>query len=102
MAQWSALGRIDGASQTLYGLRMQRAGRGLTLGFDGIAQGGGFPTLGTPFIQWIGDVNGLGINPGDLEFRFATSPTNASPITMFIMSPRNGVGCCTSINCVVA
>lgn len=76
--QWHSLGRVNGAAQTLTGLRCQRAGRGLLFGFDGPLQSGTTPTLGDPIIQWGGN-NTLSVTPGDLLFRNFTSPTSAAP-----------------------
>lgn len=76
--QWFSLGRLTAPSQTLYGLRVQRAGRGLVMGYSGAVESTTATvatTAGNPFIQWVGsDINS--ITPGDLEFRASTSSNN--------------------------
>ena len=88
--QWSSLGRIQGASQTLYGFRVQRAGRGLSMGFNGSLQST-TPTLGTPFIEWGGN-SGISVTPGDLQFRSFTSPTSAAPVIRYTIRGADGTG----------
>jgi len=73
-SQWSSLGRLSTTGQTLYGLRVQRAGRGLIFGYSGAPQGS-TPTLGTPVIQWVGEG---AVTPGDLLFRTSASSTSAT------------------------
>jgi Chaperone of endosialidase/Secretion system C-terminal sorting domain len=79
-SQWFSLGRLNSATQTLYGFRVQRAGRGLVFGYTGSAQTGVNPTTaGNPFIQWVGN-NATGTpttTQGNLEFR--TSPSSTVP-----------------------
>ena len=94
--QWSALGKVDlsaisSSPQTLYGLRIQRAGRGLTMGYRGVFQNPGTtPTLGTAFIEWIGNNP---TTPGVLDFNFATDPgtpgTPGARATIFKMEPSS-------------
>lgn len=77
--QWFSLGRLTPSStaQTLYGFRIQRAGRGLLFGYSGPNQSGSTPTTaGNPFIQWVGSSP---ISQGNLEFR--TSPSSTGPST---------------------
>ncbi len=88
--QWSSLGRIQGASQTLYGFRVQRAGRALSMGFNGALQTG-TPTLGTPFIEWGGN-SGISVTPGDLQFRSFTNPTSATPVIRYTIRGADGRG----------
>lgn len=79
--QWFSLGKLtpSSTSQTLYGFRIQRAGRGLLFGYSGANQSGGTPTTaGNPFIQWVGN-NATGTpttTQGNLEFRTSASSTN--------------------------
>jgi hypothetical protein len=82
--QWQSIGRVQGVAQTLYGYRVQRAGRALTLGFDGPLQTGGTPTLAEAFIEWGGN-NTISpqVSPGDLLIRNFTSPFSAAPVTRF-------------------
>jgi hypothetical protein len=84
--QWQSIGRVQGAAQTLYGYRVQRAGRALTLGFDGPLQptGSVTPTLAEAFIEWGGN-NTLApaVTPGDLLIRNFTSPFSAAPVNRF-------------------
>ncbi len=81
-SQWFSLGKLtpSALSQTLYGFRIQRAGRGLVFGYSGANQSGGTPTAaGNPFIQWVGN-NATGTpttTQGNLEFR--TSPSSTNP-----------------------
>jgi hypothetical protein len=88
--QWISHGRVNGAAQTLYGSRIQRAGRALVMGFDGPLQNTTTPTLGDAFIQWIGN-NSSSVTPGNLEFRVADNPTNAAPKTVLQMSANGTV-----------
>ncbi len=75
--RWFSLGRLDvgtgATTRTLYGLRLQRSGQGLTMGYGTLAS---TPNAASnPFIEWIGN-NGLSptVDAGNLEFRTATSP----------------------------
>ena len=76
--QWFSLGRLTTPSQSLYGLRVQRAGRGLVMGYSGAVESTTATvatSAGNPFIQWVGnDTNS--ITPGNLEFRTSTSSTD--------------------------
>lgn len=79
--RWFSLGRLDvgtGANtRTLYGLRMQRSGQGLTMGYGTLAS---TPDVASnPFIEWIGN-SGLSpaVNPGNLQFFTANSPGGPS------------------------
>lgn len=78
--QWFSLGKLtpSATAQTLYGFRIQRAGRGLVFGYSGANQSGGVPTTpGNPFIQWVGsDTNIPATTQGDLEFRTSSSSIN--------------------------
>ena len=80
-SQWFSLGKLtpSATAQTLYGFRIQRAGRGLVFGYSGPNQPGGVPTTpGNPFIQWVGsDTNFPATTQGNLEFR--TSPSSVNP-----------------------
>lgn len=71
-SQWSSLGRLTTSNQTVYGLRVQRASRGLLFGYTGTPQST-TPTLGTPIIQWVGDGS---TSAGDLTFRTSASSTS--------------------------
>lgn len=79
-SQWFSLGRLTptSTSQTLYGFRIQRAGRGLVMGYSGANQTAtGAPTTpGNPFIQWVG--NSPTITSGDLEFRTSSNSNNST------------------------
>lgn len=76
--RWFSLGRLEvglaGAAQrTLYGLRFQRAGQALTMGYGGLTSA---PTVASnPFIEWIGN-SGLtpAVDSGNLEFYTTNSP----------------------------
>jgi Chaperone of endosialidase/Secretion system C-terminal sorting domain len=79
-SQWFSLGKLtpSATAQTLYGFRIQRAGRGLVFGYSGANQSGGTPTTpGNAFIQWVGNNVGTTVTPGNLEFR--TSPSSTNP-----------------------
>jgi hypothetical protein len=75
--QWFSIGKLNTPSQTLYGLRVQRAGRGLVMGYTGPLQatGANATTASNPFIQWVGD-NVNPTSPGNLEFRTSTNPSD--------------------------
>ena len=85
-ARWNSMGNlnISGASQVLNGFRTQTDGRGLAWGHS-IPNGG---TVSNPFIEWIGN-NGVGVAPGNLDFRIGVNPTNFTPATVFTMAPNN-------------
>jgi hypothetical protein len=84
-SQWSSLGRLTTANQTLYGLRVQRAGKGLVFGYSGPPQSGTTPTAGDyPFIQWIGN-SAAGIGAGDLRFETAPDPSNTVSNLVFTL-----------------
>jgi hypothetical protein len=51
--QWISHGRVNGVAQTLYGSRIQRAGRAMVMGYDGPLQTTGTPTLGEPFFNGL-------------------------------------------------
>ncbi len=81
--QWFALGNLTPSftSQTLYGFRVQRAGRGLTFGYSGANESSGITAAGNPFIQWIGNNDPLQpstISQGNLEFRTSASSSTAA------------------------
>jgi hypothetical protein len=89
--QWFSLGRLNAPTQTLYGLRIQRAGRGLAMGFTGPVQPmGATPTLGNAFIEWIGNTPGGGPASGNLDFRFSDDPTSAAPTTVLKIERAGG------------
>jgi hypothetical protein len=76
--QWFSLGRLTTPSQSLYGLRVQRAGRGLVMGYSGAVESTTATvatSAGNPFIQWVGNDTNT-ITPGNLEFRTSTSSTD--------------------------
>ena len=79
-SQWFSLGKLtpSATAQTLYGFRIQRAGRGLVFGYSGPNQPGSAPTTpGNPFIQWLGsDTNFPATTQGNLEFRTSSSSVN--------------------------
>jgi Chaperone of endosialidase/Secretion system C-terminal sorting domain len=80
-SQWFSLGKFTPSafSQTLYGFRIQRAGKGLVMGYSGGNQSSGITAGGNPFIQWVGN-NQVGTPltaQGNLEFR--TSPSATDP-----------------------
>ena len=101
-ARWNSMGSLTtpGATgQTLNGFRSQTNGRGLTMGFS-VANTGG--TLSNPFIEIIGgntaapsvtttvdDLQNLGSSSGNLDFRYAESPTGANSArrTAFTIQP---------------
>ncbi len=85
-SQWSSLGRLSSVNQTLYGLRVQRAGKGLVFGYSGLPQGTSLtPTAGDyPFIQWIGN-SAAGVGAGDLRFETAPDPTNTVSNLVFTL-----------------
>ena len=61
----------------MYGIRVQRAGRGLVFGYSGSNDLNGITPAGNPFIQWVGnDDPATNVTSGNLEFRTATSSTN--------------------------
>jgi hypothetical protein len=79
--QWLSLGKLNTATQTLYGIRVQRAGRGLVMGYSGAIQatGANATAAGNPFIQWLGDSatpTTASTSQGNLEFRTSTSSTD--------------------------
>jgi len=84
-SQWFSLGRLtpSATSQTLYGMRIQRAGKGLVMGYSGANQTlAGAPTAGgNPFIQWVGNFGSASpfTSAGNLEFR--TSSSSIDPTT---------------------
>jgi hypothetical protein len=99
-ARWNSMGNIDfnavtpNLTQTINGVRTQTNARGLAWGHSIPAPGQ--PNAGivsNSFIEWIG--NNLApntfpnnITPGNLEFRYALSPTAAAAgrITSFVMA----------------
>lgn len=76
--QWLSAGKLNTGSQTLYGLRVQRGGKGLVMGYTGpLTSTGTSLTSSNPFIQWVGnDLNLPATDPGNLEFRASTSSSN--------------------------
>ena len=76
--RWFSLGRLDvgsgATSRTLYGLRLQRSGQGLTMGYGTLASA---PNVASnPFIEWIGNAGAVpsAVGSGDLQFFNATGP----------------------------
>lgn len=77
--RWFSIGNLtpSSTSQTLYGFRIQRAGRGLLFGYSGTNQSVSPDVPGNPFIQWVGNNDpATNATPGNLEFRTSTSSTN--------------------------
>ncbi len=72
--QWWSLGKLTVGTQfkrTLYGLRLQRAGQAITMGYAGAEQAGTTPTAGgNPFIEWISG----NAATNNLQFFTATDP----------------------------
>ncbi len=94
-ASWNSMGNINfnavtpNLTQTINGFRSQTKGRGLAWGYSTPAPGQ--PNAGVltnPFIEWIGN-SGASVTPGNLEFKYALSPTGAAAtrVPIFTMSP---------------
>jgi hypothetical protein len=86
-ARWNSMGNLSTPNQILNGFRTQTNGRALVTGHS-------IPTAGTvsnPFIQWIGNSTATGgpILPGNLEFKFAVSPTSITDVRLFTMAPNS-------------
>ncbi len=100
-ARWNSMGNLDfnavtpNLTQTLNGIRTQTNGRGLAWGHSIPAPGQpNAGVLSNPFIEWIGNNNAPNnppndIKPGNLEFRYALSPTGAAAarVPIFTMAP---------------
>jgi Chaperone of endosialidase/Secretion system C-terminal sorting domain len=100
-ARWNSMGSIPfnavtpNLTQTINGFRTQTDGKGLAWGYSIPAPGQ--PNAGVasnPFIEWIGNNTLIASDPspytpGNLEFRYALSPTGAASarIPIFTMAP---------------
>jgi Chaperone of endosialidase/Secretion system C-terminal sorting domain len=85
--QWFSIGRLDVGTttttpRTLYGFRLQRAGKGLSMGYSGDLENTTPTVAGNPFIEWIGNdglpsIFGLPspYAAGNLEFYTASNPS---------------------------
>ena len=97
-ARWNSMGNLPSGTQTLNGFRTQTDGRGLALGHL-IPNGG---TVSNSFIEIIGsntaapavnptvdDAQNLGSSSGNLDFRYAESPSGAGAArrTAFTIQP---------------
>lgn len=70
-ARWNSLGNLNAGTQTLNGLRTQTNARGLVFGHS---INNTTSVVSNPFIQWIGNVAGASVQPGDLDFIVADNP----------------------------
>ena len=97
-ARWNSMGNLNfnattpNLTQTLNGFRTQTDGRGLAWGHSIPAPGQ--PNAGVvsnSFIEWIGN-NVASVAPGNLEFKYALSPTGAAAarVPIFTMAPATG------------
>lgn len=84
--RWLSFGKVAGSAQDIYGFRTQVNGRGFASGYSIPGSG----VVSNPFIEWIGN-SGLSpvVDPGNLEFRYAASPTGAAAarVPIFTMAP---------------
>ncbi len=86
-ARWNSMGNLKvGLVDTLNGFRTQTNGRALTSGHKKSGT-----VVSNSFIEWIGN-NGITpvVTPGDLEFRWAASPTGGVSNLLFNMRPASG------------
>lgn len=83
-ARWNSMGNLTAAGTYLNGFRTQTNGRGLTSGYKVPSTG----FVSNPFIEWIGNSGLLpAVTPGDMEFRWAASPTGGASNLLFVMRP---------------
>ncbi len=88
-ARWNSMGNLPvGLVDTLNGFRTQTNGRALTSGHKKSGA-----VVSNPFVEWIGN-SGLvpSVTPGDLEFKYALSPTGGVSNLLFVMSPPSTSG----------
>jgi hypothetical protein len=94
-ARWNSMGNLDfnvttpNLTQSLNGIRTQTNGRGIAWGHSIPAPGqNNAGVLSNPFIEWIGN-SGSNVTPGNLEFKYALSPTGAAAarVPIFTMAP---------------
>ena len=88
-ARWNSMGSLSaGLTQILNGFRTQTDGRGLTTGYS-VAAG----VLSNPTIQWIGNLTNAGVQPGNLEFKYAANPGSPGnpqqDFNIFTMAPQS-------------
>lgn len=89
--RWLSFGEVTGSAQKIYGYRTQTNGRGLAMGFSQPNTG----NVSNPFIEWIGSSGPQIFDPsnpitvGNLEFKYALSPTGAAAarVPIFTMAP---------------
>lgn len=82
--RWFSIGRLDVGvvpnNRTLYGLRLQRSGQGLTMGYATLAA---TPHVASnPFIEWVGNSS---VGSGNLSFRTSPSSTNGISTQVALM-----------------
>ena len=80
LSQWSSIGNYNAVGRNLYGLRIQRANRAVTLGFDAPTSSGSSPTEGLPFLEWIGNSTN-NVTPEKFKFKYAYNPTGGTSLT---------------------
>ena len=100
-ARWNSMGNLPSGTQTLNGFRTQTDGRGLAWGhfipnstglvgnsfIEIIGNNTAAPTI--PIIPTVDDAQNLGSSSGNLDFRYAESPsgTGAARRTAFTIQP---------------
>ena len=82
--RWLSFGQVGSTTNPLLqGFRTQAAGRGLAIGHT-LSNESSPISSGNPFVEWIG--NGT-IMPGNLDFRYAVSPTGSIRENVLTIEP---------------